>query len=159
MKDNRIYIRVSTEEKKMLQEQAGRDGRSLGNYLIHLANQDAIRQAMETVYGKEFYKRLKEGKKMTTTDLKKIAREIYNDGFRAVDSEAIQEVHGISEAEAEQVCGYLQALSLNIRTHPDGGKLALYDDRVILDWADYEDTERIKNWEEQIMEMVDTEGI
>jgi hypothetical protein len=40
MKEERINIRVTAEEKKLLQEQASREGRSLSNYLIHLAKRE-----------------------------------------------------------------------------------------------------------------------
>lgn len=40
MKEERINIRVTAEEKKLLQEQASREGRTVSNFLIHLANQD-----------------------------------------------------------------------------------------------------------------------
>ena len=43
------------------------------------------------------------------------------------------------KAEADQ-----HQEEMSIKTHPDGGKLALYDGKTIVDWADYADKERIE---------------
>ena len=45
MKDNRIQLRVDKETKEMIQRAADREGRTLSNYLIHLANEAIIRNA------------------------------------------------------------------------------------------------------------------
>ena len=87
-------------------------------------------------------KAIKEGKRLN--DIIEEALREYMKGERKMMHQIDYTYEELLKTENEKI-----PEEMAIKTHPDGGKLALYAGKTIIDWADYEDTDRVEGWKRE----------